>query len=154
MSWSQFTYYAIILGGEGVMAMIILITHGGGGPELGEIWLCNICMLPNWYSNRIVLSREKCLTENWLGYRYFCPAKNYGKYWCTHMRKCAHMRWNKCLFMYEMKQTRDLTQNFSGDWEFWCLFLRDRDENHIRRQLNFGFTHPDQDKTKTRLSKI
>ena len=46
------------------------------------------------------------------------------------------------------------------DWESLCLFLRDRDENHllmkkmIEHWLNFLFkpTHPDQDET--RLSKI
>ena len=33
--------------------MIILITQGGvGGPEMGKTWLRNMCMLPNWNSQK------------------------------------------------------------------------------------------------------
>ena len=44
---SQYTYYIIILGEEGVKAMIIFIMQGGGS-EFGKSLLCNIGMLLVW----------------------------------------------------------------------------------------------------------
>ena len=65
-------------------------------------------------------------------------------------------------YMSETRPRRDLTQNSGRNQKSWCLFLRDRDENKLLRKkktVNLARfclknTHPDQDETETRLSKI
>ena len=61
--------------------------------------------------------------------------------------------------MLETRPRQDLTQNSGQDRESRCLLLQDRDENKLvlkKKTVNLAkfclkITHPDQDKTETRL---